>query len=243
MRMHFIWMLLAIMVAGCHLKEDIYIDEKGSGHIRAECIRDESAHLQFAAEDYVQDEEYLDSTFLFKEIIQKEKETFSRFSKGDQDLLEKYGDVKINIKKDSYSKEYRTTVFQSFQKLDDVQDLSNILDYLNDLQYNYPMNPESKRTLLSYSFDGKVFKRNFKILNQASHDEYKETFQSARSMINMYNFSYTGTYHFPRKIKSFSNPDAVLSADGKMLTLKQSLLDCLEKPERGVLVVELEDKF
>lgn len=233
--------LVLLFMASCHLKEDIYIDEKGSGRIEAECLRDESVFMQFQGEDYLVYEEFVDSTYVVKDVIEKEKEIFSRFLPEHQALLKKYENVKVHTKKDSYTKEYRKSVSLAFENINDVEDLSKIHDYVDDLQNNYPMKPEGKRTHLTYSFDGATFKRKFRILNQAKYDEYRESIEWAKKMINISNFSYTSNYHFPKKIKSVSNPDAVLSADKKTLSLKLSLLDCLDKPDTANLTVVLEN--
>lgn len=233
--------MVLFFTTSCHFKEDIYINEDGSGRIEAECLRDESVFMQYQGEHYLVHEEFVDSTYVVKDIIEKEKEIFSRFLPEDQVLLRRYENVKVHTKKDSYTKEYRKSVSLAFKDINEVEDLSNTYDYIDDLQNNYPMKPEGKRTYLAYFFDGATFKRTFRILNQANYDEYKGNIESAKKIINISNFSYTSNYHFPKKIKSVSNPGAVLSIDRKVLTLKQSLLDCLDKPELANLVVVLED--
>jgi len=242
MKINFIRAILILFLASsCHFKEDIYINGDGTGQITAECVRDEGVFMQFQGDDYLVQDEFVDSTYIVKNVIEQQKENFSRFLPQHQELLRKYEDVKVHIKKDSYTKEYRKSVSQPFKDINYVEDLSKILDYIDDLQNNYPMKPEGKRTHLTYAFDGTTFKRTFKILNQANYDEYRETIETAKKTINISNFSYTSHYHFPRKIKSFSNPDAILSSDGKTLMLKQSLLDCLDKPEVAFLEVVLEN--
>ena len=233
-------LLVLILSSSCHFKEDIYINEDGTGQIMAECVRDEGVFMQFQGDDYLQDE-FVDSTYIVKDIIEEEKENFSRFLPQHQELLRKYEDVKVHIKKDSYTKEYRKSVVRPFRDINHVEDLSKVLDYVDDLQNNYPMKPEGKRTHLTYAFNGETFKRTFKVLDQANYDQYKESIESAKTTINISNFSYTANYHFPRKIRSVTNPDAVLSADKKSLSLKMSLLDCLDKPEVAFLEVVLEN--
>lgn len=229
------------LISSCHFKEDIYIKEDGSGRIEADCSRDENIYMKFEGDEYFANEEFVDSTYVVKEVIEQEKENYSRFLEKHQLLLRKYEDVKVHIKKDSYSKEYRKSISLPFKNLNDVEDLTKVLDYVDDLQNNYPMKPEGKRTHLAYTFDGTTFKRNFKVLNQANYDEYKGTIESYKKVLDITSFSYTANYHFPRKIKSVSNPEAVLSKDKKTLTLKQSLIDCLDKPDLAFLEVVLEN--
>lgn len=234
--------IVLFSATSCHITEDIYIKEDGSGYLGAEVLRDENAYLQFQGDDYVLKEEYVDSAYVMKDVIENERATFDRFMVEDQDLLMRYSGVKVHLKKDSFSKEYKVAFSQSFGKIEDVEDLSKLLDYVDDLKYNYVMDPQGKRTHLSYTFDENVFRRNFKILNQKEFDSYKDQIQNARQLVNISNFSYTANYHFPRKIKKVSHPDAVISSDGKTLTLKQSLIDCLDNPDLAILEVVLENK-
>lgn len=229
------------MTVSCHLKEDVYIKEDGSGSVTAESIRDEGIYMKYLRDDYFLEQEFVDTTYVVKEIIAKEKEIFDRFLEEHQVLLSKYEEVKVHIKKDSYAKEYRTTISTPFKNINDVEDLSHVTDYVDDLQNNYAMNPSRKRTYFAYSFDGVTFRRTFKVLNQERYDEYKETIELYKKVLHIGNCSYTANYHFPRTIKTVSNPDAILSADRKSLTLKQPLLDCLDKPELAFLEVVLEN--
>lgn len=231
---------ILFLATSCHFKEAIYINEDGSGRIEAECVRDENIYMQSMGEEYFTHEEFTDSTYVVKDVIEKEKEIFSRFLPEHQALLRRYENVKVRTKKDSYAKEYRKMVSVAFKDINEVEDLTKVYDFVDDLKNNYPMKPEGKRTHLNYTFDGTTFRRNFKVLNQARYDEYKETIVSYKQILNASNFSYTANYYFPRKIKSVSNPDAVLSADGKKLTLKMSAIDCLERPELAFLEVVLE---
>lgn len=242
MKMNFIKALLVLfLVSSCHLKGDVYIKEDGSGRVIAESIRDESIYMKYLGDDYFLEQEFIDTTYVVKEIIAKEQEIFDRFLEEHQVLLRKYEEVKVHIKKDSYAKEYRTTISAPFKNINNVEDLSHVTDYVDDLQNNYAMNPSRKRTYFAYHFDGTTFRRTFKVLNQERYDEYKETIELYKKVLHIGNCSYTSNYHFPRKIKSVSHPDAVLSEDKKSLTLKLPLLDCLEKPELAFFEVVLED--
>ncbi|MDR6966953.1 hypothetical protein J2X31_000953 [Flavobacterium arsenatis] len=234
-------LILMFLVSACHLKEEVYINEDGSGNVTAESLRDESIYMKYLGEDYFKEQEFVDSTYVVKDVIAKEQETFDVFLEEYQALLRKYENVKVHIKKDSYAKEYRTTISTPFKNINDAGDLSHVTDYVDDLQNNYAINPSRKRTIFAYNFDGTTFRRTFKVLNQERYDEYKETIELYKPILHIGNCSYTANYHFPRKIKSVSHTDAILSEDRKSLTLKLPMLDCLEKPELAFLEVVLED--
>jgi hypothetical protein len=95
---------------------------------------------------------------------------------------------------------------------------------------------------VSYSFDGTIFRRIVSITDavelkkqQAKILEIKEQFSKVEI-----NQSYVLNYHFPRKIKSVSNPNAKISDDKKALKVEFLLGDCLQNPESTALEVVLE---
>lgn len=234
-------LVILFLTTSCHLKEDVYISDDGSGSVVAESTRDESIYMKYLGDEYFAEQEFVDSAYVVKDIIAKEQKTFDVFLEEHQALLRKYENVKVHIKKDSYAKEYRTTISTPFKNINELGDLSHVTDYVDDLLNNYAIDPSRKRTYFTYNFDGTTFRRIFKVLNQERYDEYKETIQLYKQILHIGNFSYTANYHFPRKIKSVSHPDVILSEDKKSLTLKLPMLDCLERPELAFLEVVLED--
>jgi hypothetical protein len=92
---------------------------------------------------------------------------------------------------------------------------------------------------MEYSFKGNVFKRTAKVVDE---EQYKQMVDSIGEMAMMFGTSkYKLNYHFPRKIKSVSNEDAMFSQDGKSFVLEYGFMDYLADPKIFNIEVVLED--
>lgn len=231
-----------ILLTSCQITETINLNPDGSGSIEAVLLRDENSYMQLMGDKYFKEEEFLDTTFVFKDYIKKYKETFSKYSPQDQKILEKYSNVKLHLKKSSFEKEFRDVFLLDFNNLSEIPDLYKSQFFADDLKNNYVLNAEKHYYKTEYTFDGTVFKRKVSITNQAEFEKTKEEFKKQESVYKGPNLvkTYILKYHFPREIKSVSNEKAVISSDKKMMTLEFSILDCLLNPEMTSLEVILE---
>ena len=242
MKSYFFLLLIAIATS-CQVTETIQINPDGSGTITTEELRDENSYMQVAGANYSKEEKIKDTTYAFSDVIVKHKETFLKYTKPEQALFATYNNVKVYVKKSSYDKEFRTTVSQSFKKIEEVPDLYKTEDYADDLENNYALTAEEHNHRVSYSFDGSLFKRIVKITDTAllkkKFDEI-ENLKPGFSKFNNLVQTYTLKYRFPRKIKSVSNANTKINEDKKSLTLQFLLTDCLQNPEITNLEVVLE---
>ncbi len=235
--------LVFLVFASCKVTETIEIKPDGSGRIETQQIRDESSYMQITGENYAKEEIFEDADYHFTDIIEKYNATFSRISSSDQNVFNRYRDVFVHIKKNSYEKEFRTTIYQDFKKVEDIADLYKTEDYENDLRNNYALSAEDEHYFsINYTFVDDVFKRIVKITNQTAFknkieeiEKYKSQF--ARLKINQ---TYVIKYTFPRIIKSASNSKAEISKDKKTITLQFLLSESMQNPEITNLEVVLE---
>ena len=240
----YLFLLLIIFATSCQVTETLQLNEDGSGNLEVAELRDEQSYMQLAKEDYSKEEVYKDTTLYFKDYYKKYEETFNRTGKEDQDFYYKYADVKVHTKKSSYEKEFKTTIFQKFKKVSDLVDLYKAQNYADDIKFNYSLAAEEHYYKVSYNYVGDKFNRYVKIIdsvyfkeNVASIDKLKSDYQGYKLIQ-----SYVLDYHFPRKIKSVSNPSAKISNDKKSVKLEFLLTDCLQNPEITNLKVLLESE-
>lgn len=234
--------LFLILLTSCQVTETININPDGSGSIEVVELRDENSYMQLAEESYSREEAFQDTTYVFKEYITKYNETFLKYTPAEQQVFQKYANVKAHLKKSSFEKEFRTTFSQHFNKVSDIPDLYKTEDYASDIQHNYALTAENHYYKIEYTFDGNVFKRSVAIINIAELEKAKhesEKFLERYGTSNLMQ-TYTLKYHFPRKIKSVSNEKTFISSDKKSLTLEFKLSDCLQNPEMTNLEVVLE---
>ena len=238
------YFLLIIIATSCQVTETLYLNKDGSGSLEVVALRDEHSYMQLVKEEYSKEDVYKDTTFYFKDYYTKYAETFNRTGKEDQEVYYKYADVKVHIKKSSYEKEFKTTISQNFKKVSDLVDLYKAENYADDIKFNYSLAAEEHYYKVSYDFKGDCFNRTVKITDSTHFKKASDDVEGLKNYYKGHNItqSFVLDYHFPRKIKSVSNPSAKISADKKSLKLNFLLSDCLQNPEITSLEVILESE-
>lgn len=235
-------LLLILFTTSCQLSEMIYIEADGSGTIQTSSLRDEQSYLKLVLGAYNNEEVFQDTTFVFKDFIAKHSETFNRISETDKAVFRKYNEVQVHIKNSSYEKEFRTTISQKFEAISDVVDLYKTTEYVSDIRNNYALSAEEHYYKVNYFFDGKVFNRNIIITDDAELKKQIARIDTLKTKYGKLDLlqNYRLEYHFPKRIKTVSNPNASIEADHKSLILNFLLSDCLQNPESTNLEVILE---
>lgn len=236
------FLLLGLLATSCQVTETIHLNEDGTGKIEINELRDEHSFMQLMGENYSKEEVFRDTTYVFKDFITKHSETFSRLPASEKAIFQKFATVKVHIKKSSFEKEFRTTISQNFTKIEEVADLYKTEEYAEDIENNYALVAEEHYYSVNYAFDGSLFKRIVKITDALELKKQQEKIE--RLKIHLSKFKGTQDfvlkYHFPRKIKSVSNPKAKISEDRKSMQLQFLITDCLVNPEITSLEVLLE---
>ena len=235
-------LFILFFLTSCQTTETIYLNTDGSGNIETELLRDEQSYMQLVGENYSKEEKFEDTTYVFKGFIDKYSETFLKLPAFEKDIFQKYASVNVHIKKSSYEKEFRTRISQNFNNIEQVPDLYKTQDYADDLEHNYALSAEEHYYHVSYTFDGSHFKRMVRITDLAELKKQQDEISELKSRFSnlKLNQPYLLSYHFPRKIKSVSNTNAILSEDKKSLELRFLLTDCLQNPEMTNWEVVLE---
>ncbi|MBO9586935.1 MAG: hypothetical protein J7574_22455 [Flavobacterium sp.] len=234
--------LLLISFGSCQITENLTINSDGGGTLEMEQLREENSYMQLAGEAYSKENVFKDITYIFKDYISKYSENFVKYKPEEQQLFQKYADVKVNIKRSSFEKEFRTVFTLHFNKVSEIPDLFKTEDYVSDIEHNYALTAENHYFRIGYDFDGKVFKRSVSIINIAEFEKAKgesENFK-AKYGASKLTQSYVLKYHFPKNIHSVSNSRAVISSDKKTVTLEFQLSDFVQNPESTNLEVVLQ---
>lgn len=235
-------LLFLILFASCQITETITINSDGSGDIKVEQLRDENSYMQLAGEEYSKENIFEDTTYVFKEYINKYKENFSRYTLQEQQLFRKYENVKVHLKKSSFEKEYKNEFSLHFNKVSEIPDLFKTENYASDIQHNYALTAENHYFKIEYDFDGKIFKRSVSITNTVELEKAKQESEkfAEKYVSSKLTQSYILKYNFPKKMQSVSNSKAIISSDKKSLTLEFLLSDFSRNPEMTNLEVVLE---
>ncbi len=231
-----------IFATSCQFSETIRIEADGSGTIQTNSLRDEQSYLKLVLGNYNNEEIFQDTTYVVKDFINKHAETFNRISDADKAVFRKYTNVQVHIKNSSYEKEFRTTITQKFATPNDIADLYKTTEYVSDIRNNYALSAEEHYYKVNYFFDGKVFNRKVVITDDAELKKQVARIDTLKTRYGKLDLlqSYRLEYHFPKRIKSFSNPNAIVELDQKTLVLDFFISDCLQNPKSTDLEVILE---
>ena len=239
---HTFFLLVLALFASCELTETLHINPDNSGTLEFESHRNENSYMQIAREEYSKETVFMDTTYIFQEYISKYNANFIKYASEEKELFNSFKNVKVHIRKSAFDKEFRTTITQAFQKVEDIADLSKTENYADDIKYNYALTAEEHYYNIRYALSGNHFNRVVTITDEGIFLKEKEKTEKYKKQLTNFNLvqTYTLKYHFSRKIKSVSNNNAVISADKKTLELQFLISEFLQDTLSTNLEVVLE---
>ena len=112
-----------LFLISCQVTETICLNQDGTGEIETELLRDEHRCMQFIAENHSKEDVFLDTTYVFKDLITKNSETFSKLPASEKAIFKKITTVKVHSKKSSFEKEFCIIISQKLNTIAEVADL------------------------------------------------------------------------------------------------------------------------
>jgi len=242
--------LISLFFTSCQFSENIYFNEDGSG--KMEFSFDASEIMQMAGDKMSEStgEKDMDSTFTFKEIFDQKRDSIATLSAEEQEKLKALEPFSVHMLMSEKEKKMNFEIFTNFKSANELQDMFMALNAVSNLKgkgtakANAPTNPFSSmmnggNSNLSYSFNNGVFKRTVKIVDKEVQKQLTDSLGKAAMMFA--NSKYKLKYHFPKRVKSVSNENALFSADGKTVTIEYGLMEYMTDPEVMNLEIVLED--
>lgn len=226
---------LCIMFAtSCSFTENITFSADGSGKVQLNV--DGSQFAAMAGKEM--GTRKTDTTFFYKNILIKKKDSIAKLPQTEQDKLKRLENMSVRVFSDPENTDFKIDVANDFKKTDDIQDLMQALIGLAKI--NKPakakaLNVFENNTVVKYFYNDRKFIRS---VNMPAVKKVQDTLSSIKSMLET--SSYTISYTFPKAIKKVSNKTAVISTDKKSFTVSYPFLDYLDKPKALELEVEFE---
>ncbi|MEZ7506625.1 hypothetical protein [Flavobacterium sp. Arc2] len=236
------FLLILISFTSCEVTETLNINPDNSGTIVYESHRNENSYMQIVKEEYSKETIFQDTTYVFQDYINKYNSNFIKYTAAEQELFNKFKEVKVHLKKSAFDKEFRTTISQDFKKIEDIADLSKTENYISDIVHNYALTAEEHYYNIRFTLNGDKFNRIVTITDEAIYKTEKEKIGNYKTRLVNFKLeqSYVMKYHFPRKIKTVSNSSAIIGNDKKSLELQFNIIDFLQNPASTNLEVTLE---
>lgn len=239
--------LIAILTS-CTFTENITINDNGTGKFSVDM--DGSALMAMAGDQIgtqlgADAKKDIDSSFTFKQLFEEKKDSIAKLSPEMQKELKKLENFVVKTKMSSEKKEFLMTLTTDFKNVNEMQDILQTLSVLQKLEQGgssvspFGSNFGNNNSKLNYSYDGKKFSRKAIIDTKKLAEKAKDTTADMSKMM-FASSSYVVKYHFPKKIKKVSNPNALFSEDRKTITIQYPFTDYMENPDKLNFDVEFE---
>lgn len=205
-------LLAVLFLSGCiNITEEVFLEKNGSGKYVMTLDMEKMMEMMDMLKSFAPD-----SATAGKELDGSAMDSLVNTMGGDLSAVPGITEFKKE-------KQGKSTVVVSF-RFRDIQALNDAMRKRNEKSSN-------KEDLYAFSKGSFEFRdtTNFglndamKELNNAGSDSLQAAMEMVRAMMG--DMTYTTIYHLPGKVKNISNKDAVISADGKTVTLKVNMMD------------------
>ena len=244
------WGLLTVisLLYSCNFVEEIHLSDTGSGKINIHFDGNEMmAMLASMPNDSTTLEKVVDTTIVFKDLLQDRRDSIAQLSQEEQLKLKKLEPFTMRMVMNPEEEVLRFDMYSEFKNISEIDDAFNAFQDASTLNpppggdpsKNPPMGANEQTTKVNYEFSGNNFKRTIQIIDKELFEKGMDSLKSAEMFMS--GSTYTFKYHFPRKVKSTNVEGATFSLDGKTMTYAVDFLQMMKDPESIVLEVELEN--
>ncbi|WP_123947538.1 hypothetical protein [Flavobacterium reichenbachii] len=235
-----------LCISSCTLKEKMIMNEDGSGTFSYGFDMSPMFKLGMKKSDSTKINKVVDTSFTFKDVFDKIKDSISKLPEADKEkieMLEKEKEklkilenFKVSLKINEEKQQFEYNMAFDFPSITGFQNLATPAESLEALAatdkkrlgaFSAVPKPDEKASA-SVFYDGKVFiksitpaKDNKKVKKKKEKKKEKDDDPFSKKMDDMFKeCKYIAEYHFPKKIKTVSIKNAVIAADGKSFTVE-----------------------
>ncbi|GGG34643.1 hypothetical protein GCM10011414_00120 [Croceivirga lutea] len=240
------FLTVAVLVVACNFTEEIFLDDNGSGKINIHFNGDElMAAMGSMGTDSTSLEEKIDTTLVFRDLLEERKDSIAQLPVEEQEKLKKLEPFTMHMVMDSETQKMSFDMYSEFKNVNEVNDAFNAFQDASSIGPSSNndaagQKPPQMPTEVVYDFNGNTFSRTVKILDETLFEKSLDSLQSAEMFLS--SSTYTFKYHFPRRIKATSAEGATFSMDGKTMIYEVNFLNMMKNPTAIDFTVELEKK-
>lgn len=241
---------LVVLAASCNFTENIYVNNDGTGEFSVEI--DGSGIMAMAGDKIGEkmsessNKNSIDSTFSFKQIFELKKDSIAKLSVEEQAALKRMENFVMHMKMNAEKKELFLSMNTPFKNVTELQDMMNGFKTMKDLKGSLGVSktPNSmgdaldNNSKMSYTYNGKTFTRTAELDQEAFNKISKDSLGMSKMIFA--SSKYTLKYHFPKAVKTVSNPDALFSGDRKTITIQYPFSDYMDNPQKMNLSITFE---
>ena len=250
------------ILTSCNFTEEITFNEDGSGEFlmrydMSEVMKKMEQEMGGGQNKEEKEQVKLDSVVYFKDMLVEKADSIATLPVEEQELLKSLESVVMKMHMDEANGVFDFGFGSSFTSLEELPEVLEKIEQAKQLnskdnaQYSkmdesaVSRASENMFEYVDFSYDGKTFSRSLKKDYKQSPEDIealdKEVSDMGEAKDMFGSMSYTLIYRFPKAVKSVTNENAVISEDGKTVTLKANFIDMIKSPETMTLDVILED--
>ncbi|MEO0572558.1 MAG: hypothetical protein AAF039_12705 [Bacteroidota bacterium] len=244
-RIRFLATILFVGLAlACNFTEEIHFNEDGSGKLNIHFDGNEMMEMVASMDSTRTPEKAVDSTLVFKDLLEEKKDSIAKLSPEEQAKLKKLEPFSIRMVVNEDEGKMNFDMFSAFKNVEEVNDAFNAFQEASKLgpapstSGPSPMKNSEPTTKVTYAFDGATFSRTISIIDEKLFEKGLDSLQGAEMFLS--GSTYTFKYHFPKKVKKVNVEGATFSMDGKTMIYEVNFMDMMKNPESINLEVELE---
>jgi hypothetical protein len=227
-------------LTSCTFTEEITFEKNGSGKYDLQMDMGGMMDMMGAMQDSTSTglPEKMDTIMYMKDLLEANSESIQHLDASDKAAYDELKDMKIHMKMDTETSEFKIDFLLDFKSITELDNILEKVKMAQKLQDNKVEEAQPSNHKVSYVYSKKKFERKVEMLKlteeqQAAFDESMES-----SAMFMGGSTYKIKYNFPKKIKSTTLTDAVISEDGKTLTYEIEMDKALNDPKLLDFVVK-----
>lgn len=228
-------LMVVLAFSSCTMKEKMVINEDGSGSFSYGFDLSGIYKLGFKSTDSTKNKRVIDSVFTFKEVFAKVKDSVAKLPESERKKIKMLENFKVIAKANEAEKELRFDMEYNFHSIDSLKNMLSPFEVLEAMPKIGPgkqlgnlsiPEKENKKTMFSYNYDGKIFEKVILLPESAKETKVKKKKEKnadndfTKKMDEILKeCKYSIEYHFPKKIKTMSLKNAIISKDRKSFIL------------------------
>lgn len=242
-------LLIVLSFSSCTMKEKMVMNEDGSGSFSYGFDLSGIFKLGFKSTDSTKNSKVIDSVFTFKEVFAKVKDSVAKLPESERKKIKMLENFKVSIKANEGKEQLKLDMEYNFQSIDSLKNMLSPLEALEAMPKIGPSKQlsnlsvpekENKKTMFSYKYDGKVFEKVILLPEgaKANKDKKKKKEKNADNDFSkkmdeiLKECKYSIEYQFPKKIKTISLKNAIISKDKKSFILEIPMKDFPDDEEK-----------
>ena len=255
-------------ITSCVVTESIFFNEDMSGEYMLTYDLSEmdkaTKDMDSEGADFNVPKKKQDTTVVFNDLLEQYKDSIATLPQEEQDKLEKLRGLTMRMQEDEAIGLFKFSISRTFESVEALEQINEQVEEAMNVAMTFDNKGSSAEemkgsseanTKAMYTFTNNVFKRIQPESEKAMEDESDDMEMEDENMddnefaedINQgfdemtKDAFYVINYTFPKKIKSISNKNAVISEDGKGFTLKIPWDELTKNEALLNLEIELED--